>query len=187
MLLRRFAIGVIALSFVAKTAAAQSFRLQPSLELSMGDAFGSGGVYRYRHLDGGARIAVGLRVVRPQSVGGFVEIAGDALDLGAAYTTDCPPSPRGGCLRPYPAFFGVSGVAGVIGTPSTEFEWRAAIGGGAYGAGGTRVGAVVTHVDVAGYPFAHLGLVAGVRAIVIPSYRHDRLWMIPWMLGVRIR
>ena len=41
---------------VARPAVAQSFRIQPSLELSTGDAFGSGGVYRDRHLDGGARL-----------------------------------------------------------------------------------------------------------------------------------
>src|SRR5688572_2616364 len=106
MLLRRFGIGLIALSFVAQPTTAQSFRLQPSLEISTGDAFGSGGVYRYRHLDGGGRIAVGLRVARPQSIGGFVEIAGDALDMGADYLLDCAPNPRGGCLEPYPAFVG---------------------------------------------------------------------------------
>jgi hypothetical protein len=187
MFLRRFAIGLIALSLVGQPVVAQSVRLQPSLELSTGDAFGSGGVYRDRHLDGGARLAVGLRVVRPQSFGMFVEVAGDALDVAADHLTNCPPSPRGGCLHWYPAFVGVSGVVGVIGQPSSEWEWRTAIGGGAYGADGTKVGAVVSQADIAVFPFAYVGMFAGVRAIVMPSFRHDRLWMIPWMIGVRVR
>jgi hypothetical protein len=75
----------------------------------------------------------------------------------------------------------------VIGTPSSASEWRAAIGGGAYSADRTKVGAVVTQADVAAFPFVHVGFFAGVRALVMPSFRHDRLWMIPWMIGVRVR
>jgi hypothetical protein len=185
--LRRPIVVLAALAFVVSPLAAQSFRLQPSVELSIGDAFGSGGVYRDRHLEGGARLAVGLRAVRPQSFGMFVEAAGDALDVAADHLTDCPPSPRGGCLRWYPAFAGVSGVVGVIGQPTSTSEWRAAIGGGAYGADGTKVGAVVTQADFGAFPFEHVGFFAGARAIVIPNFRHDRLWMIPWMIGMRAR
>lgn len=61
------------------------------------------------------------------------------------------------------------------------------IGGASDAVGGTRVGAIVGQVDVAVFPIAHLGLVLGARAIVIPSYRHDLLFAAPILIGPRAR
>jgi hypothetical protein len=128
-----------------------------------------------------------VRYRKPHTFGFFGEVAGDALDAASDHLTHCPPDPRGGCLRWYPRFLGVSGSVGLIAQPNPETELRAAVGGGSYRANGTAVGAVVGQFDGAVFPFRHLGLVAGVRAVVVPRFRHERLWMIPWMFGARLR
>ncbi|HEY9228536.1 MAG TPA: hypothetical protein VIP11_17915 [Gemmatimonadaceae bacterium] len=178
--------AVGALAFLSRSMGAQSLRVRPSVELSTGTALGGGGVFRDRDLYG-ARVAVGFRVLRPGSFAVFADLVGDAVGFETGHTADCRPSPRGGCLESYPTFAGAHGLVGIMGQPNGAVEWRAAIGGGAYRGDGATVGGVVAQADVGIFPFSHLGGFAGVRTIVIPRFRHDRLWMIPWMIGVRVR
>jgi hypothetical protein len=44
--------------------------------------------------------------------------------------------------------------------------------------GSTRVGF---------FPVSHLGVIVGARWIVAPRYRGDRLSVLPWSLGFRVR
>jgi hypothetical protein len=71
--------------------------------------------------------------------------------------------------------------------PRPWVEARVGVGGGAYSADATRAGAVVGDADVALFPLNHVGVAIGVRPIVVPHYRGDRLTMIPWTFGLRIR
>ena len=180
-------VAVSCLSLLSGQLAAQSLRLERSVEFSTGNAYGSGGIYRGRDLDGGLRVSAGLRLLRADSMGAFIDVSAEALDMKSTKLSDCPPSPRGGCLRYYPRVVGVGALVGVIRQPWNTLEWRAALGGGAYAADGTLVGAILTQGDIGVFPFPRVGVFAGARGIVIPSYRHDRLWMIPWMIGVRLR
>jgi hypothetical protein len=100
----------------------------------------------------------------------------------------CFPNPRGGCKDSYPEFFGPVATIGAIGrTANDRLEGRIGVGGAAYIADGTRVGAVVSHLDAALFPFTHIGVIAGGRWIAVPRYRGDRLSILPWMIGVRYR
>lgn len=168
-------------------AAAQGRAVAVALDATTGNAFGSGGELRDRHLDGGARVAASVRYVRPRQLGVFAELAGDALGQSGVHLLNCIPNSRGGCMASYPEFVGATVVVGIIVQPSNQFELRGGIGGGVYGDNGTNVGTVVTEADVALFLFPHFGLLAGTRALVVPRYRGDRLWMIPWIVGVRIR
>lgn len=80
------------------------------------------------------------------------------------------------------------GLLGAIMRRSDErLEMRAGIGGAAYAADGPRVGAAVAQIDAAAFPVDHFGPTLGARWIVVPRYRGDRLSILPWALGVRIR
>jgi hypothetical protein len=109
--------------------------------------------------------------------------------LGKGGAAVCYRNPRGGCLDSYPEFAGPTFVAGLAAALADHrLELRAGGGGGAYApADGPRVGATVGQVDGAAFPVKHVGLVFGGRWIVIPRYRGDRLSVLPWMLGLRIR
>jgi len=37
------------------------------------------------------------------------------------------------------------------------------------------------------FPATHLGLILSARLAVIPQYRHERLTVVPVLLGVRVR
>jgi hypothetical protein len=49
------------------------------------------------------------------------------------------------------------------------------------------VGAAIGQLDVAAFPAAHLGLILSGRFVAIPRYRHDRLTMVPVLVGLRVR
>lgn len=93
----------------------------------------------------------------------------------------------GGCEPPFPDVTGPSASIGLVYAPVTRVETRVGVGGAAYSVDGTRVGAAVGQLDAAVFPADHLGLILGARFAVIPRYRHDRLTMIPVLLGLRVR
>jgi hypothetical protein len=161
-----------------------------AIDATLGGGFGKGGEFFDRQLVG-ARLGVSVRRGQPSHVGVFAEGSIDAVGLSMGHAAVCYPNPRGGCLDSYPELFGPTLVAGlVVGGEDGVSELRAGLGGAAYATGderGSRVGAAVGQVDAAIFPVAHVGLVFGGRWIVIPRYRGDRLSVVPWMLGIRIR
>jgi hypothetical protein len=64
---------------------------------------------------------------------------------------------------------------------------RVGVGGAAFAADASRVGAAICQVDATVFPIAHVGLVVGARRIVIPNYRNGRLSLLPWTVGVSVR
>ena len=96
-------------------------------------------------------------------------------------------SPGSGCRPPYPDVAGPSASVVLVYAPTARIETRIGGGGGAYSVEGTRVGAVVGQVDAAVLPTSHVGVVVGVRALVIPRYQHDRLAAFPVLVGLRVR
>jgi hypothetical protein len=95
--------------------------------------------------------------------------------------------PGAGCEPPYPEVAGPSASLGVRYAPSTRLETRVAAGGAAYSVDGTRVGAAIGQLDVTAFPAAHLGVILRGRFVTIPRYRHDRLTMVPVVIGLRVR
>ena len=96
-------------------------------------------------------------------------------------------SPGNGCRPLYPDVTGPSSSVVLVYAPTARIETRIGGGSGAYSVEGTRVGAVVGQVDAAVLPTSHVGVVVGVRALVIPRYQHDRLSAFPVLVGLRVR
>jgi hypothetical protein len=158
-----------------------------AVDATVGGAAGKGGEFYDRDV-GGARVAVSFRRWSTPHVGAFGELSMDWLGLSTAHYLVCYESSRGGCMESYPELSGPAAILGLIGgTVNRRFEARVGAGAGAYAADGTRVGAVVSQVDAAAFPVAHVGLIIGARWIVVPRYRADRLSMLPWTIGMRVR
>jgi len=155
-------------------------------DATLGAGFGKGGEFFDRNL-GGARIAASIRRSSPTHLGFFGEVAIDALSLSSGHFAVCYPNPRGGCLDSYPELSGPTVTGGLIAQPTDQCEIRLGVGGGAYIADGTRVGAGVSQFDVALFPVRHIGVIAGARWVVVPRYRGDRLSVLPWAVGLRLR
>ena len=111
----------------------------------------------------------------------------DWLSVATGHAAVCYLGPRGDCLESYPAFAGPEITGGLMVRLRSRLEVRGGVGMGAYRRDGPRVGGLLSQIDAAVFPFSSLGFVAGARAIVIPRYRGDRLWVIPWAAGVRLR
>jgi len=156
-----------------------------ALDATLGGARGSGGEFFDRGIVG-ARIALSMRGVKSARTVPFVEVAMDWLSVETGHNTVCYSSPRGGCLQPYPAFAGPEITAGVMGLWS-HVELRGGVGGGAYRRHGPRVGGLLGALDAAVFPFSRFGVVAGARAAMVPRYRGDVLWIVPWAAGFRVR
>jgi len=177
------AASVVAMS--SRQVHAQSLR-SLALDATLGGARGRGGEFYDRGIVG-ARIAMSMRGPQGAHIGPFVEVAMDWLSVGTASDAVCYLSPRGGCLQPYPAFAGPEITAGLVVGLRSHMELRGGIGGGAYVRDGPRVGGLLGQVDAAVFPFSHLGIVAGARAVVVPRYRGELLWTVPWAAGFRVR
>jgi hypothetical protein len=157
-----------------------------AVDATVGGAAGKGGEFYDRDI-GGARLAVSFRRWSTPHVGAFGELSMDWLGLSTGHYLVCYESSRGG-VESYPELSGPAAILGLIGgTVDRRFEARVGAGAGAYAADGTRVGAVVSQVDAAAFPVAHVGLIIGARWIVVPRYRADRLSMLPWTIGMRVR
>ena len=160
-------------------------RTTMAVDATVGAGFGKGGEFYGRNQQSG-RIAVSVRRSRQTRVGFFGEAALDAV-LPSGDLLVCYRSPRGGCLQRFPDFWGPTLTGGLIAQPIDRFEARLGVGGGAFSAGGTRVGAAMSQLDMAFFPVSHIGLIAGTRWIVVPRYRGDKLSVLPWAIGLRFR
>ena len=157
-----------------------------SADGTIGIGAGKGG--EYRNNDGGAaRLALTERVVQRGQLAMYVEAGYDWFGLGIGGDAVCVVASGGYCRPLYPSIAGPSASAGVLLTPLTRLEMRAGLGGAAYSVDGTRLGAVIGQLDVAGFPAEHIGWIVGARLAVVPRYRHDRLSMIPVLFGLRLR
>ena len=183
--LRKRTVAVALLAGLASTATAQRFSW--NADDTVGSGTGRGGEFVDRGLEGG-RVAASARFKGAGSVGAFSEVALDLLNLQGGHKLSCIAGRTSACLPWYPEFSGPVAVIGAFAQPWSRTELRAGVGGGAYEPGnGPRVGAFVAQVDGAVFPIHHVGLVLGVRHILVPSYRHERLTITPWMVGLRVR
>jgi len=157
-----------------------------TVDATTGSGYGGGGEFRDRNI-GGVRLALGVRSRGTRLVSVYGEVAMEWLAIAMGHDAICEPSPRGGCKEPFPELAGPSASAGVLVRPTSRLELRSGVGGAAYRADGTRVGAVTGQVDAAAFPFRRVGIVVGKRMIVVPRYRGDRLSTSPWAFGLRLR
>lgn len=153
---------------------------------AIGVGTGKGGEYRDNDR-GAARLAITGRVVQRGRLAVYAEAGYDWLGLSIGGTRVCVVASGGGCRPPYPDIAGPSASAGVLLAPTTRLELRAGLGGAAYAVDGTRLGAAIGQLDLAGFPAEHIGWIVGARLVEIPRYRHDRLTMVPVLLGLRVR
>lgn len=172
------------LALVPEPTAAQG-RTTVAVDATVGAGFGKGGEFYGRNQQSG-RIAVSVRRSRLTQVGFFGEVALDAV-VPSGDLLVCYRSPRGGCLQRFPDFWGPTLTGGLIAQPIDRFEARLGVGAGAFSAGGTRVGAAMSQLDMAFFPVSHIGVIAGTRWIVVPRYRGDKLSVLPWAIGLRFR
>ena len=108
--------------------------------------------------------------------------------LGADPDLTCVLSPRsGGCKPHFPDVTGPIASIGLVYAPSARVESRVGLGGAAYSVDGTRVGATIAQLDATVFPAAHVGLLLTGQFVTIPRYRHDRLTMVPVLVGLRVR
>jgi len=157
-----------------------------AVDATVGAGFGEGGEFYDRNLQG-ARIAASLRRSNQTRFGFFGEIAIDALSIGSGHVAVCYRNPRGGCLPAYPELWGPTATGGLIAQPTARIEARLGVGGGVFIADGTRLGAAVSQADITLFPVTHIGLIAGARWVAVPRYRGDRLSLLPWAIGIRLR
>ena len=139
-----------------------------------------------------AHLAIADRVLQRGRVAAYAEAGYDWLGkfflIGANSDLICVVDrPGGGCRADFPNVTGPSASIGLLYAPLTRVETRVGVGGAAYSVAGSRVGAAVGQLDAAVFPAANLGLILGAQFAVIPRYRHDRLTMVPVLLGLRVR
>lgn len=179
-----FVLAVVA-SLPSERLAAQG-AVSVAFEATVGGGNGRGGEFRDRGI-AGARLALSLRAPLERSVALYGEIAMEWLALGMGHDASCIFSSRGGCLQPFPELAGPSAVFGIMARPRRRWEFRAGLGVAAYGADGTRVGGVTGQLDAALFPFQRVGMVVGVRPMVVPRFRGDQLSILPFAVGLRVR
>ena len=131
-----------------------------------------------------AHLAVGDRVMQRGPFAAYAEVGYDWLGkfflIGANSDLICVVDrPGGGCRPDFPNVSGPTVSMGLLYAPFPRVETRLGVGGAAYSVAGSRVGAAV--------PATNVGLILGARFAVIPGFRHDRLTMVPVLLGLRVR
>lgn len=162
-------------------------RTSLAFDATLARAKGSGGEFSNRELMGG-RIALSVSRSRATNLAFFGELSMDVLYEGMGTAAICRPSSRGGCLGDFPELSGPAAVIGVSTESSDQvMQLRLGFGGGAYAKEKTRVGALVSQMDGAIFPTSHLGMVLGARWVAVPRFRSDRLSLLQWSFGVRIR
>jgi hypothetical protein len=120
-----------------------------AVEATAGAGPAKGGDFHDRSVIG-ARLAVSVLRQQANGIGLFGELAADwSPELGGDAV--CYISSRGGCQPDFPQFSGPTARIGVI-ARGDGAETRLGIGGAAYAADGSRVGAMVTQLDVAIFP-----------------------------------
>jgi hypothetical protein len=162
-----------------------------SADATAGGAIVDGGEF-FNNGKAAAHLSLAGRVLQRGRFAMYAEAGYDWLGrfglLGANPDLTCVLNrPGDGCAPPYPDATGPSASIGLVYVPFTRVETRIGLGGAAYSVEGTRVGAALGQLDAAVFPAAHLGLIIGTRFAVVPRYRHDRLTMVPVLLGLRVR
>jgi hypothetical protein len=176
-------------ALTAATSVSAQSRVSATGEAAMALGHGGGGEYRERGI-GGFQFAASVRFRRSAAVSVFGEITRESLGFIAGGDAICVVSPHGGCVPRYPSFGGVAATAGLLFRDGADGEWRAGVGMGAFSTddrGHTRVGALLGQLDGAEFPFEHVGITLGVRSVLLPRFRGDRLWIVPVSLGLRVR
>ena len=181
--------GCFSLLLVATLVTARDSGAQTPQGWSADAAIGAGTGHSRDYFDEGrtaARLAAAKRVLLRDKLAVYFEAGYDWLGF-LEVPLACPLSSDGGCRPRFPSIAGPSVSTGLVFAPWSRLEARAGIGGGAYSVDGTLVGSAVGQFDVAAFPAAHIGLVLGTRFIVVPRYRRDRITIIPFMVGLRVR
>ena len=163
-----------------------------STDVTVGGATVNSGEYLNEIGKAAAHLALADRVLQRGRFAAYAEAGYDWLGkfgpIGGNPDLLCIADRPGGRCRPdFPDVTGPSASIGLLYAPVTRVEIRIGVGGGAYSVDSTRVGAAVGQLDAAVFPGAHLGLILGARFAVIPRYRHDRLTMVPVLLGLRVQ
>jgi hypothetical protein len=172
-----------ALVLAARASSAQ-FISSVAVDATTGAGKGRGGTYWDRD-NGGVRLAVSLRHRTSPNVSLYSELAMEWLAIRIGHDALCVLKPDGSCMPAYPEFSGPAATFGLVAQPNQRLEFRGAVGGAAYKADGTRVGAIVGQLDGVVFPFQHVGFLIGGRVVTVPRYRGDQLATYPWMVGVR--
>jgi hypothetical protein len=170
------------------TGAAQR-RVTPSAEIGFAAGSGQGGSYRDRGV-GGLRLSGAVRIRQSPTRIWFFEIAKESFAIGSGHRAICVLQATGECLPTFPEFSVIGATTGLVRQGGSQWEVRAGLGGGSFATddrGETRVGGIVAQFDGALFFGSHLGLLAGTRPFVVPSFRHDLLWIVPLSVGVQIR
>ena len=180
------ALAILSSAIPSLAAAQRSVAFSADVGFAAGS--GRGGDYRDRGI-GGWRVGGSLRIRQSATRIGFLEVARESFDIRSGHLAICVLQPSGECVPTYPGF---SVVAATIGTVLLRPQWelRAGLGGGSFATddrGRTRVGGIVGQIDAALFITPRVGLVGGIRPFVIPSFRHDPLWIVPLAVGIRIR
>lgn len=173
------------LSFVVARAAIGQTTRSWTFDAAVGGSHGRGGDFIDKG-DMGSRLAVGANVTRGRT-GLYAELSYDWFGMIGSHDIVCYVSSRGGCKQGYPELSGPAISVGALARPSNRTELRLGLGGAAYEANDTRVGAIIAAADAAAYPAQHIGVVAGFRSVAIPRYRGDRISIRAIMTGIRLR
>lgn len=178
--------SALGLSVVLSAPVAAQRPVAIAIDATVGGSQGHGGEFWDRGL-AGARLALTVRDGGTRTLVPYGEAAMDWLSITMGHDLLCVPSSRGGCMDPYPRLRGPMISFGLLARPRRRVELRGGVGGAAYEARGTRVGAITANADVAAFMVGHVGVVIGTRFVIVPRYRGDRLWTNPWAMGLRIR
>ena len=161
-------------------------------DVTIGGAIVEGGKFFNNPGKAVAHLSIANRVLQRGRFATYLEAGYDWFGafglVGADPDVTCVGDhPAGGCAPPYPNVAGPSASVGLLFAPVPRVETRVGVGGAAYSVDGTRVGAAIGQLDAALVSAAHFGLVLGARFAVIPGYRHDRLTLLPLLIGLRVR
>lgn len=189
---RRFAL---VLAFTLGVGSSHDASAQGGYRWSADGAVGAASVNGGGFFDNGpaaAHLAVANRVLQRGALATYVEAGYDWQfrlgPLGGNPDLICiVNTPGGSCAPSFPDVTGASLSIGLAYAPFSKIETRVSLGGAAYSVGGTVVDAAVGQLDAAVFPARHVGLMLAARYAVIPRYRHDRLTMLPVLLGLRVR
>lgn len=170
-------------------AGAQAF-YRWSADVTVGGAIVSGGDF-FNNGRATAHVSVIDRMVKRGDLAVYLEAGYDWFGvfglLGADPDRTCIVTSSGMCEPPYPEVSGPSASIGLSFAPAKRVETRLGIGGAAYSVNGTAVGAEIGQLDATVVAAAHIGVVFGTRLAVIPRYRHDRLTLVPLLVGIRVQ
>lgn len=182
MKLYRLIVVGLSLILASRVEAQVSF----AVDASFNTGIGKGGEFKSDEVES-IRVAASLTRRVNDRFSLFAELAADPV-VNNGDKLVCVPSTRGGCAPRYPAFVSGSAILGVeSGRGKSRVEVRAGVGGGAVGASGTLVGAIVSQADVGLFPVWHAGVVLGWRSMIIPRFKGDRLGVNAALIGIRLR